>query len=75
MGGVDGRCRSGLGVAAGLLWSEWNTKVETGRESRKMDIGEWPRGAALPGRSSGSIWSILPGSDAVCKRRKDGTIG
>ena len=40
-----------------------------------MDIGEWPRGAALPGRSSGSIWSILPGSDAVCKRRKHGTIG
>ena len=74
MGGVDGRCCSGLGLAAGLLWSELNTKEETGRESRKMDIGEWPREAAPPGRSRWSIWSILPGREAVCKRSKDGTV-
>ena len=65
MGGVDGRWRSGLGEGAGLVWFELNTKGETGRESLRMDMGEMGRLFGLPGLNRWSIWSILPGSEAV----------
>lgn len=69
MGGVDGKCCSGMGEGqgegAGLVWFELNARGDIGRESLRMDMGETGRAGGVSGLRRWSMRSILPGNEAV----------